>query len=95
MSLGSTWVAPTAGAAFVTDFVGFGELTAVEPRMRVTVGAELGWAVAGPFWIRVDARLDVFPWADDYRVEPIGSVGQSPQLIVSLGAALGVRFDDS
>ena len=91
----SVWFAPVAGAGLALDFAEFSGLRAVEARMLVTGGMELGWMLARPFWIRFDARVDVLPWADSYLVEPVGEVGRSPQAVISLGVALGVRFEDS
>ena len=93
--LDRVWFAPLIGAGIALDFATFGGLSTTETRMMVTGGVELGWMLARPLWIRVDARVNTLPWADNYLVEPIGEVGRSPQAVFTLGLALGFTFDDS
>lgn len=84
------WLAIALQAGVLVDVASRAPFTAVRARLLVTPGLELGVVLGGPFWVRFDARLDVMPFADEFRIDPLGAVGASPFLGVRGGIAIGI-----
>ena len=92
---GRWWLQPAVGggvslaAVRAVDVVG--QPGQLRPLALLSFGISGGWRLWSRTGARLEAQLSYLPWADSYRITPVGEVARSPRLAAML--ALGIEVE--